>query len=66
MDGTELVTQILKICPEKPIIICSGYQTDPKSQQTSSAGWRFGCPLFDTKTVHPGRNSRSDPYRPGK
>ena len=43
MKGTELATQILKTWPGTPIIICSGYQTDPQSQQTAALAGDLGA-----------------------
>jgi signal transduction histidine kinase/ActR/RegA family two-component response regulator len=49
MKGTELATQILKIRPGMPIILCSGYPTDPKSHQTAALAGDLGIRFFIQK-----------------
>ena len=49
MKGTELAAQILKIRPGMPIILCSGYQTDPKSHQTAALAEDLGIRFFIQK-----------------
>jgi signal transduction histidine kinase/CheY-like chemotaxis protein len=49
MKGTELATQILKIRPGTPIIICSGYQTDPQTLQTAALAGDLGIRFFIQK-----------------
>lgn len=46
MKGTELATEILKIRPGMPIIICSGYQTDPQSHQAAALAGDLGIHEF--------------------
>lgn len=49
MKGTKLAAQILKIRPGMPIILCSGYQTDPKSQQTAALAGDLSIRFFIQK-----------------
>lgn len=49
MKGIELATQILNIRPGTPIILCSGFRTDPKTLQTAALAGNLGIRSFIQK-----------------
>ena len=49
MKGTELAKHILNIRPGMPIVLCSGYLTDPKSHQTAALAGDLGIRSFIQK-----------------
>ncbi len=49
MKGTELAARILNTWPGTPIILCSGYQTDPQTLQTAALAGDLGIRFFIQK-----------------